>query len=64
MNGRMPGYENKRGTGTGTVALIPEIEFALEKDGFIGALYQPERDEYPGKETSVFPGTYGHNRKF
>ena len=28
------------------LTLTLKTEFTLEKDGFIGALYQPERDEY------------------
>ena len=36
------------------LTLTPAAEFTLEKDGFIGALYQPERDEYPGKAVIMF----------
>ncbi len=41
------------------LTLVPEIEFTLEKDGFIGALYRPERDEYPGKAIIMFGGSDG-----
>ena len=41
------------------LTLTPETEFTLEKDGFIGALYQPERDEYSGKAVILFGGSDG-----
>ena len=39
------------------LTLTPKTEFTLKKDGFIGALYQPERDEYPGKAVIMFSGS-------
>ena len=41
------------------LTLTPAAEFTLEKDGFIGALYRPERDEYPGKAVIMFGGSDG-----
>ncbi len=41
------------------LTLTPAVEFTLEKDGFIGALYRPERDEYPGKAVIMFGGSDG-----
>ncbi len=41
------------------LTLTPKTEFTLKKDGFIGALYQPERDEYPGKAVIMFGGSDG-----
>ncbi len=41
------------------LTLTPEIEFTLERDGFIGAMYQPERDEYSGKAMVMFGGSDG-----
>ncbi len=41
------------------LTLTPEVEFTLERDGFIGALYKPARDEYPGKAVVMFGGSDG-----
>ena len=41
------------------LTLSPRAEFTLERDGFIGALYRPERDEYPGKAVVMFGGSDG-----
>ena len=41
------------------LTLMPKTEFTLKRDGFIGALYQPERDEYPGKAVIMFGGSDG-----
>ena len=41
------------------LTLTPEAEFTLENDGFIGALYRPEKDEYPGKVVIMFGGSDG-----
>ena len=41
------------------LTLTPKTEFTLKKDGFIGSLYQPERDEYPGKAVVMFGGSDG-----
>ena len=41
------------------LTLTPAAEFTMEKDGFIGALYRPERDEYPGKAVIMFGGSDG-----
>ena len=41
------------------LTLTPKTEFTLKKDGFIGALYQPEQDEYPGKAVIMFGGSDG-----
>ncbi len=41
------------------LTLTPKTEFTLKKDGFIGALYRPERDEYPGKAVIMFGGSDG-----
>ena len=37
----------------------PEQEFNLRQDGFVGSLYVPERDEYPGKALICFSGSDG-----
>ncbi len=37
----------------------PQRAFTLERDGIIGALYRPERDEYPGKAVILFGGSDG-----
>lgn len=39
--------------------LSPDREFSLEQDGFIGHLYRPTRDEYPGKALILFGGSDG-----
>ena len=41
------------------LTLSPRAEFTLERDGFIGVLYRPERDEYPGKAVVMFGGSDG-----
>ena len=41
------------------LTLTPEAEFTLEKNGFIGALYRPEKDEYPEKAVIMFGGSDG-----
>ena len=41
------------------LTLMPKTEFTLERDGFIGALYQPERNEYHGKAIIMFSGSDG-----
>ncbi len=41
------------------LTLTPAAEFTLERDGFIGAMYRPERDEYPGKAVVMFGGSDG-----
>ena len=41
------------------LTLTPKTEFTLKKDGFIGSLYQPKRDEYPGKAVVMFGGSDG-----
>ena len=41
------------------LTLTPEVDFTLEKDGFIGALYKPTRNEYPGKAVIMFGGSDG-----
>ena len=41
------------------LTLAPEAEFTLEKNGFIGALYRPEKDEYPEKAVIMFGGSDG-----
>lgn len=39
------------------LTLTPNEEFLLKKDGFIGALYKPDKDEYPGKAVIMFGGS-------
>lgn len=41
------------------LTLTPEADFSLQKDGFVGALYRPERDKYPGKSVIMFGGSDG-----
>ena len=41
------------------LTLTPKTEFTLKKDGFIGVLYRPERDEYSGKTVVMFGGSDG-----
>ncbi len=41
------------------LTLMPKTEFTLERDGFIGALYQLERNEYHGKAIIMFSGSDG-----
>lgn len=41
------------------LTLKSKTEFTLKKDSFIGALYQPEQDEYPGKVVIMFGGSDG-----
>ena len=41
------------------LTLEPAHTFSLEADGFVGCLYEPERDEYPGKAVVMFGGSDG-----
>ena len=41
------------------LTLTPKTEFSLEKDGFIGALYYPVVDKYPGMAVIMFGGSDG-----
>ena len=41
------------------LTLTPKTEFTLERDGFIGALYRPEQEKYPGKAVIMFGGSDG-----
>ncbi len=41
------------------LTLTPKKEFTLEKDDFIGTLYEPKRDEYPGKAVIMLGGSDG-----
>ena len=41
------------------MTLIPDRAFTLEQDGFIGSLYKPEQDGYPGKALICFSGSDG-----
>ncbi len=41
------------------LTLAPETEFTLKKDGFVGCLYRPEKDEYTGKAVVLFGGSDG-----
>ena len=45
--------------GNALLTIQPEREFALNQDGFVGSLYVPERDEYPGKAVVMFGGSEG-----
>ena len=41
------------------LTLTPDREFTLKQDGFVGSLYRPERDAYPGKALICFSGSDG-----
>ena len=41
------------------LTLTAKTELTLKKDGFIGTLYQPERDGYSGKVVIMFGGSDG-----
>lgn len=41
------------------LTLTPAAEFTFAQDGFVGALYTPARDEYPGKAIIMFGGSDG-----
>ena len=41
------------------LTLLPELNFTLKQDGFVGSLHKPERDEYPGKALICFSGSDG-----
>ena len=41
------------------LTLAPDREFSLGREGFIGALYRPEDDGYPGKAVVMFGGSDG-----
>ena len=50
----------KKGDPAKTLPKIdPERTFSLKRDGFVGSLYQPERDKYPGKALICFSGSDG-----
>ena len=37
----------------------PKRDFIYEQDGFVGSLYRPEQDAYPGKVLICFSGSDG-----
>ena len=37
----------------------PEHTFSLKQDGFVGSLYEPKQDKYPGKALICFSGSDG-----
>lgn len=41
------------------LALRPEQIFTLKQDGFVGSLYKPKKDAYPGKALICFSGSDG-----
>lgn len=41
------------------LTLTPDVAFSLQEDGFLGALYRPRQDEYPGKAVIQFGGSDG-----
>lgn len=42
------------------LTLTPNMNFTLEKDGFVGSLYKPSMDEYPGKAVVMLGGSDGN----
>ncbi len=41
------------------LTLTPNEEFTMKENGFVGTLYRPEKDEYPGKAVIMFGGSDG-----
>ena len=41
------------------LTLTPEAELTYDRNGFVGALYRPENDRYPGKAVIQFGGSDG-----
>ena len=41
------------------LTLLPEQEFTLKQDGFVGSLYKSKKDAYPGKALICFSGSDG-----
>ncbi len=41
------------------LTLTPDVEFTLQEDGLIGALYRPKKDQYPGKAIVMLGGSDG-----
>lgn len=51
--------KQKKDKAAARLTRTPNQDFSLDTDGFIGALYQPEQDEYPGKAVVLFGGSDG-----
>ncbi len=51
--------KQKKDKAAARLTLTPNREFSLDADGFRGALYRSERDEYPGKAVVMFGGSDG-----
>ncbi len=51
--------KQKKDKAAARLTLTPNREFSPDADGFLGALYQPDRDEYPGKAVVMFGGSDG-----
>ena len=51
--------KRNKGKAASLLKRMPNREFSLDTDGFIGALYEPERDEYSGKAVVMFGGSDG-----
>ena len=56
----MENLNQRRGAPEDVPALqTTEQEFTLEQDGFVGSLYRPRQDFYPGKAIMMFSGSDG-----
>ena len=51
--------KKKKSSAGSLPALTPTHSFSLAQDGFVGRLYQPEQDGFPGKALICFSGSDG-----